>query len=94
MGTVQIAGTCLTLFVVDCFGRKLVMLVSTGGMAVGLFIFSIYLRLANDAMKSDYSWLPLVLMIFIMLIGSVGVLGLVFTLVVELMPVKVSPFVL
>lgn len=89
MGVAQITGTCLTMIMVDRFGRKLLMLVSSGGMAVGLIGFGMYIQFTSIELKLQYNWLPLVIMTCIILIASIGVIALLFTVIVEILPNKV-----
>ena len=89
MGVAQITGTCMTMIMVDRFGRKLLMLLSTGGMAVGLIGFGLYIQFTSTELKLKYNWLPLVIMTFIILIASIGVIALLFTVIVEILPNKV-----
>ncbi|XP_065354593.1 facilitated trehalose transporter Tret1-like [Calliphora vicina] len=85
-GLAQIAGTCFIILTVDRFGRKLLMLVSSSGMAVGLFSFALYIQYASDELKLKYNWLPVVIMVFVILMANISVTGL---LIVELFPAKI-----
>ncbi|XP_065354591.1 facilitated trehalose transporter Tret1-like [Calliphora vicina] len=89
MGVAQITGTCFTMILVDRFGRKMLMLVSSGGMAVGLIGFGLYIQFTSAELKLEYNWLPLVIMTFIILIASIGVIALLFTVIVEILPTKI-----
>lgn len=89
MGVAQITGTCFTMILVDRFGRRLLMLVSSGGMGLGLIGFGLYILFTNDETKLQYYWVPLVIMTFVILITSIGVVALIFTVIVEIMPTKV-----
>ncbi|KNC32811.1 putative facilitated trehalose transporter Tret1-2 [Lucilia cuprina] len=89
MGVAQITGTCFTMILVDRFGRKMLMLVSSGGMAVGLIGFGFYIKYTSAELKLQYNWLPLVIMICIILIASIGVIALLFTVIVEILPTKI-----
>lgn len=92
MGVAQIIGTCFTMMLVDRFGRKILMLVSSGGMAVGLIGFGLYMQYSSAELKLEYNWLPLVIMTYIILIASIGVVALLFTVLVEVLPTKVRTF--
>ncbi|XP_065372328.1 facilitated trehalose transporter Tret1-like [Calliphora vicina] len=89
MGVAQITGTFISVILVDHYGRKLLMLVSSSGMAVGLIGFGLYIQYTSVELKLSFSWLPLVIMTFIILIASVGVTCLVFTIIVETLPTKI-----
>ncbi|KAM7362746.1 facilitated trehalose transporter Tret1-like [Cochliomyia hominivorax] len=89
MGVAQIMGTCFTMIIVDRFGRKLLMLISSGGMAVGLIAFGLYMKFTSAELKLLYNWLPLVVMTLIILFASIGVVALIFTIIVEILPTKI-----
>lgn len=93
VGVVQVIGTYTATILVDRFGRKVLLLVSTSGMGVGLAAFGIYAFFAEEteADLSFYShWLPLVLMAFIIFIANVGILSVTVVVLVEILPSKVS----
>ncbi|KAM7364422.1 facilitated trehalose transporter Tret1-like [Cochliomyia hominivorax] len=89
MGVAQIAGTLFTMIIVDRFGRKLLMLVSSGGMAIGLIVFGFYIQFSTVEVKLQYNWLPLLLMTLIILFSSIGIVALIFTVIVEILPSKI-----
>lgn len=90
MGTLQIAGTYAATLLVDTYGRKILMLWSTGGMFVGLAIFGTYTYFSSIVDLSDYSYVPLVLMGFIVFVGNMGMIALTFVILVEIFPTRVS----
>ncbi|XP_005190294.1 facilitated trehalose transporter Tret1-like [Musca domestica] len=92
VGVVQVIGTYTATILVDRFGRKVLLLVSTSGMGVGLAAFGIYAFFAEEteADLSFYShWLPLVLMAFIIFIANVGILSVTVVVLVEILPSKI-----
>lgn len=89
MGVVQILGTCFSMIVVDRVGRKVLLLCSAGGTALGYTSFGIYVKFANSEIKLQYNWLPLVIMTFVIFATSIGLLAQVFTVIVETLPIKV-----
>ncbi|XP_037811265.1 facilitated trehalose transporter Tret1-like isoform X2 [Lucilia sericata] len=91
MGTLQIAGTYAATLLVDTYGRKVLMLWSTGGMAVGLAIFGAYTHYSRIVDLSGYSFVPLVLMGCIVFVGNVGLIALTFVILVEIFPAKIRP---
>ncbi|XP_023296254.1 facilitated trehalose transporter Tret1-like [Lucilia cuprina] len=91
MGTLQIAGTYAATLLVDTYGRKILMLWSTGGMTVGLAIFGAYTHFSRIADLSGYSFVPLVLMGFVVFVGNMGMIALTFVILVEIFPVKIRP---
>ncbi|XP_061394631.1 facilitated trehalose transporter Tret1 [Musca vetustissima] len=91
MGVVQIAGTYAATLLVDIFGRKILMLWSTGGMAVGLAAFGVFTHYAQTMDLSQYSFVPLLLMSFVSFIGNMGLIALTFVVLVEIFPSKIRP---
>ncbi|XP_059221130.1 facilitated trehalose transporter Tret1-2 homolog [Stomoxys calcitrans] len=91
MGVLQIAGTYAATLFVDIFGRKILMLWSTGGMAVGLGAFGAYTFYAQTIDLSKYSFVPLLLMAFVVFVGNMGLIALTLVLLVEIFPVKIRP---
>uniref|UniRef100_A0A1B0F9Z3 Major facilitator superfamily (MFS) profile domain-containing protein n=1 Tax=Glossina morsitans morsitans TaxID=37546 RepID=A0A1B0F9Z3_GLOMM len=89
MGVVQIFGTCFSMIVVDRVGRKVLLLCSAGGTALGYTSFGIYVKFASSEIKLQYNWLPLVIMTFVIFATSIGLLAQVFTVIVETLPIKV-----
>ncbi|XP_058986816.1 facilitated trehalose transporter Tret1 [Musca domestica] len=91
MGVVQIAGTYAATLLVDIFGRKILMLWSTGGMAVGLAAFGVFTFYAQTMDLSQYSFVPLLLMSFVSFVGNMGLIALTFVVLVEIFPAKIRP---
>ncbi|KAH8321732.1 hypothetical protein KR074_010983 [Drosophila pseudoananassae] len=90
IGAVQILGTYVTTLLCDICGRKLLMLVSTAGVAVSLTGFGFFTQYAKDHDVSEYSWVPLVLMSMDIFLGNIGLVGCFFVSLVEIFPVKVG----
>ncbi|XP_065357203.1 facilitated trehalose transporter Tret1-like [Calliphora vicina] len=89
MGALQIAGTYAATLLVDTYGRKILMLWSTGGMSVGLAIFGAFTYYSGIVDLSDYSFVPLVLMGFVVFVGNMGMIALTFVVLVEIFPAKI-----
>ncbi|XP_061401456.1 facilitated trehalose transporter Tret1-like [Musca vetustissima] len=92
VGVVQVIGTYTATILVDRYGRKVLMIVSTSGMGIGLAAFGIYAFFAEetDVDLSVYShWLPLLLMGFIIFIANVGILSVTVVVLVEILPTKI-----
>lgn len=90
MGVLQIAGTYAATLLVDTYGRKILMLWSTGGMAVGLAAFGAFTYFSRLADLTDYSFVPIVLMGFVVFVGNIGMIALTFVVLVEIFPRRVS----
>lgn len=89
MGVVQIIGTMSSMVLVDRFGRRVLILSSCYGMALGFFIFGLSSHFALDYIRENCNWMPLVIMAFIIYMSSIGMVALLFTLIVEVLPAKV-----
>ncbi|KAM7361526.1 facilitated trehalose transporter Tret1-like [Cochliomyia hominivorax] len=86
MGVAQLMGTYLTVILVDRFGRKLLMLVSSAGMAVGLIGFGLFIELTSSEVRIKYNWLPVVIMTFVVLMANIAV---TFLIIIETFPLKI-----
>ncbi|XP_037957109.1 facilitated trehalose transporter Tret1-like [Teleopsis dalmanni] len=91
IGVVQIVGTYTATVLVDRYGRKILMIVSTGSMSLGLAAFGMYAFFVEEIEVdlSSYSWLPLLLMAFVIFMANVGVNAVSFIILVEVMPAKI-----
>lgn len=90
IGAVQILGTYVTTLLCDICGRKLLMLVSTAGVAISLTGFGFFTQYAREHDVSEYSWVPLLLMSMDIFLGNIGLVGCFFVSLVEIFPVKVG----
>lgn len=93
IGVVQVFGTYTATILVDRYGRKILMIVSTAGMGIGMAAFGMYAFFAEetDVDLSNYSrWLPLLLMAAVIFLANVGIISVTFVVLVEIMPSKVN----
>lgn len=93
IGVVQVFGTYTATILVDRYGRKILMIVSTSGMGIGMAAFGMYAFFAEETEVdlSNYSrWLPLLLMALIIFLANVGIISVTFVVLVEIMPAKVN----
>ncbi|XP_021700715.1 facilitated trehalose transporter Tret1-2 homolog isoform X1 [Aedes aegypti] len=93
-GSMQMVGSYCSTLLVDRVGRKLLLIFSGTGMAIGLSIFSGYSyakTLGHDV--DSFSWLPLVCFSFVIFIASIGVLPLPFLVLAELVPQKIKELI-
>lgn len=89
----QIFGGLVSTQLGDAFGRKATMLLSMLGSSVGLFIFAAYSYMQQNGFDvSNYLWLPVICLSFVMFISSAGIVALCNTCVVENFPPKVSKY--
>lgn len=90
LAILQIIGGLLSTQLGDSFGRKTTLFISLAGSAIGLFTFTIYSYLRQNGYDtSNYVWLPLVCLSFIIFISSAGIVALANTCTVENFPPKV-----
>ncbi|XP_068151164.1 facilitated trehalose transporter Tret1 [Drosophila tropicalis] len=92
IGAVQILGTIASIYLVDRYGRKPLLIVSSAGSALGTAVFGLYAFFAEetDADLSAYSaWLPVVIMAVIIFIANVGIISVTMVVLVEILPQKI-----
>lgn len=90
VGILQICGTYTAALLVDTYGRKILMLWSTGGMAFGLSLFGLFTNFALVIDMKPYSIVPIVLMGIVVFLGNMGLIALTFVILVEIFPHKVN----
>ncbi|XP_036341275.1 facilitated trehalose transporter Tret1-like [Rhagoletis pomonella] len=90
-GIVQIMCTLLATLLVERFGRKSLMLLSTAGMTLGMFSFGAFVQFTDETIKAEYNWVPLLAVAFVTATASFGVISLTFTIIVEILPAKIRP---
>lgn len=92
IGAVQILGTLASIYLVDRYGRKILLIVSCAGSGIGTSAFGLYAFYAEEQ-KVDLSafsaWLPVTLMAFIIFIANVGVISVTMVVLVESLPQKI-----
>ncbi|EDW03491.1 facilitated trehalose transporter Tret1 [Drosophila grimshawi] len=92
IGAVQVVGTLASIYLVDRYGRKILLVISCVGSVVGTAAFGIYAFYAEetDADLSAFSaWLPVTIMAFIIFVATVGVISVTFVVLVEIIPPKI-----
>lgn len=91
LAVAQIAGGLVSTQLGDTFGRKTTLNISLFGTAIGLFTFSGYMYLRHNGHDvSNFLWIPVTCLSFIIFITSTGIAALINTCVVECFPLKVS----
>lgn len=90
MMTIQLVGTYVATFVVDRFGRRILMIISTLGTAIGLGAMGTYTFLATENVElSSFAWVPIVSISCSMFFVSLGIMPLGFVILAEVLPSKV-----
>lgn len=93
VGFIQLVGTFAPIILVERAGRKILVVTSATGIALGQILlggYSYMNKLGYDV--SSVQWLPLISFGFAIFIGAWGVMSLPFLIISEIMPPKVSHF--
>lgn len=91
IGVIQIVGTYTTTLLCDRFGRKILLLISSLGCGICLAAFGSFTYFAERYDLSSVGWMPLLLLSLDVFLCNIGLVGVLFVVLVELMPAKVSP---
>ncbi|XP_037517201.1 facilitated trehalose transporter Tret1 [Rhipicephalus sanguineus] len=95
IGVVQVAVVAIATFLTDRVGRKILLIVSTFGTSMSLFLFgySFYLKQHSpDTFAISYTWLPIVSMGLMFVAFNVGMSHLPWVLLGEMLPLRVKGF--
>ncbi|XP_067010194.2 facilitated trehalose transporter Tret1 [Anabrus simplex] len=93
VGILQLFGTFLSLFLVERFGRKKLLLVSKSFIVFELGILGTYFYLKDIGVDvTSWSWIPLKCLSFYIMFFSIGLGPLPFVLLTELLPMQVRSF--
>lgn len=88
-----IFGSLLTTYLADILGRKLLILISLFGSAIGLFAVALHYYLhINGFDLSAYEYVPVVSISFVIFISSSGIVPLSYVCSVENLAPKVRSF--
>ncbi|XP_054742915.1 facilitated trehalose transporter Tret1 isoform X1 [Anastrepha obliqua] len=89
VGFIQLVGSYMSTLLVERAGRKVLLLISTSGIALSHIIFATYTYLnvlGYDV--SAFSWVPVASFSFTIFIASCGLMGLPYLVIAEIMPPK------
>lgn len=92
IGAVQIVGTLASIYLVDRYGRKILLIISCVGSALGTGAFGLYAFYGEetDADLSAFSaWLPVTIMAFTIFLANVGIISVAMVVLVEVLPQKI-----
>lgn len=91
LAAVQIFGGLVSTWISDAFGRKIILIISLCGSAIGLFFLSLYLYLNEMGFElSNYSSVPVVCLSFVIFISNAGIAPLSNVCAVENLTPKVK----
>jgi len=92
IGAVQIVGTLASIYFVDRYGRRILLILSCAGSGIGTSAFGLYAFYAEEEevdLSAYSAWLPVTLMAFIIFIANVGVISVTMVVLVEILPQKI-----
>lgn len=90
LAVMQILGCLCSTTFSDKFGRKILLIISSIGPAIGLSSISLYLYLVDYGYDlAAYAWIPIVCLSFVIFIASSGIFPLLSVCVIENLPPKV-----
>lgn len=90
VAAIQVAGSTVSTFAIGSMSRKLLFTLTCFGTMGGLLAFGThgYLKVYYDL--TDFNWVPIASLSFVIFIASVGLLPLTFVMLSEILPQKVS----
>lgn len=92
VGIIQLAGSCVSSFLVDRAGRKILISFSAFGTGFGLTILGLYSYCKMIELDvSMFSWVPVTSFSLVIFLASCGVLTLPFVVISEVLPEKIRP---
>lgn len=90
MGALQIVGAYMTSAVIDRVGRKVLLIVSAMGTALGLAVMAAYLRLQMDYDVAQLRLVPVISLSLVLVVSSMGLVSVPYVIIAEVLPRKVS----
>jgi MFS family permease len=90
VASLQILGILVSFFIVDKCGRKVLLLISTVGMGLGMTGIAVYSYLDSTGVNvAEFNWLPVVSLSFAIFIVNIGLVGIPFFIIPEILPKKI-----
>lgn len=90
LGVIQLFGTYVATFLVDRSGRKILLLCSSTGTALCLFVLGIYSYFHSIGVDvKPYSWISILSFSGMMFLAACGIIPLMFVVIAEVMPENV-----
>lgn len=90
VGAAQVIGILCAVGLVDRLGRRVLLLTSMAGMGIGELGIALLAQLASKEFLAEVNWLSLLLMCWVAFIASIGITPLIFVIIIENLPAKVS----
>lgn len=90
LGALQICGTLCTIAIIDRLGRKLLMIISTAGVALSLSVMTVYSYVSHQGYDlSHYNSVPVISLSLVIFISAIGILPIPYVMIAEILPQKV-----
>lgn len=87
----QICGTYCTSMIIDRVGRKFLLVISSGGSALGLAAMGTYSYMNKNGYDvSAWNMVPVVSLSFVIFIASIGLIPIPYVIIAEVLPRKVT----
>ncbi|XP_026729952.1 facilitated trehalose transporter Tret1-2 homolog [Trichoplusia ni] len=92
IGAVQLGASCVIPLAADRLGRKILLMISSAGTAVGLFLLGAYFVLADNGnpVAEQIGWLPVVALMVFIITFCWGLGSLPWAVMAELFPIEVK----
>ncbi|XP_055590221.1 facilitated trehalose transporter Tret1-like [Uranotaenia lowii] len=91
LGAIQIIGTFVSFVLIDLAGRKILLIVSTVGVGLGMAALGAFSYLRELQWNLEgFHWLPVTSLSFAVLMFSIGLCGIPYFIIPELLPPKMS----
>lgn len=93
MALVQLLATFVASVLIDSKGRKMLLVVSTGGCTLSHAVMTAYLYLYNNGVDTSmFHWTPAICMSAVIFTASIGIVPLTLICMVECFPIKTRSF--
>ncbi|XP_052864417.1 uncharacterized protein LOC128271026 [Anopheles cruzii] len=91
MGSIQIIGTLSSFVLIDVVGRKVLLVISTFGIGLGLLLLAVFnwLTIGGAEGLSNYQWFPIVALSLTAYLYAIGLSSIPFFVLPELLPPKI-----
>lgn len=91
LACLQICGTYCTSLIIDRVGRKCLLVVSSGGSALGLAVMGTYSYLSKNGYDvGALNMVPVISLSFVIFIASIGLIPIPYVIIAEVLPRKVK----
>lgn len=87
---IQLLGSIASILIVERIQRKLLYSLSCFGTVLGLICFGMHGLVMTLMEIENINWIPIASMSFVIFIASVGIMPLTFTILSEVLPLKVN----